>query len=396
MSKLTQFQTGRVLPIASVVTFLGFLDTYLLIPVIALYAAELGAGIGTIGLIVGLYSLTNTPANILFGRLIDRIGYRIPLLAGLIGDALSMFLYSVCRLPVHLALVRMLHGITGASIGPATMSLMADYGDRVHSGRTMSFYGISIGMATLVGYALSGTIALKLGYKAVFLFGAGLLGVGVLLSLLLPGGGRQDGVRAEMSISELLRKAGDLFRRKGLLVSYSAIFAQFFTFGSVVTLLPLYARGVGLEAFHVGMSLAAFSVVFVVLQFPSGLIADRLGKLLPVVFGLCLALAALVMLPSVNTFLSLALVLAVYGAAFGMLFPSVCALIVGHTDPEERGLATGMFHALLTAGVAIGAPVMGWAGEMVGVKSAMEISAGIMVLALMVVMLSRKHVLSRR
>ena len=396
MSKLTQFQTGRVLPIASVVTFLGFLDTYLLIPVIALYAAELGAGIGTIGLIVGLYSLTNTPANILFGRLIDRIGYRIPLLAGLIGDALSMFLYSVCRLPVHLALVRMLHGITGASIGPATMSLTADYGDRAQTGRTMSFYGISIGMATLVGYALSGTIALKLGYKAVFLFGAGLLGVGVLLSLLLPGGGRQDGVRAEMSISELLRKAGDLFRRKGLLVSYSAIFAQFFTFGSVVTLLPLYARGVGLEAFHVGMSLAAFSVVFVVLQFPSGLIADRLGKLLPVVFGLCLALAALVMLPSVNTFLSLALVMAVYGAAFGMLFPSVCALIVGHTDPEERGLATGMFHALLTAGVAIGAPVMGWAGEMVGVKSAMEMSAGIMVLALVVVMLSRKHVLSRR
>jgi len=396
MSKLTQLQTGKVLSVASVVTFLGFLDTYLLIPVMALYAAELGAGVGTIGLIIGLYSLTNTPANILFGRLIDRIGYRIPLLAGLIGDALSMFLYSVCRLPVHLALVRMLHGITGASIGPATMSLTADYSDHAQTGRTMSYYGISIGMATLVGYTLSGMIALKLGYRAVFLFGAGLLGVGVLLSLLLPGGGRRGGVRAEMSISEMLRKAGDLFRRKGLLVSYSAIFAQFFTFGSVVTLLPLYARGVGLEAFHVGMSLAAFSVVFVVLQFPSGLLADRLGKLPPVVFGLCLALVALVMLPSVNTFLSLALVMAVYGAAFGMLFPSVCALIVGHTDPEERGLATGLFHALLTAGVAIGAPVMGWVGEMVGVKLAMEMSAGIMVLALVVVMLSRKHVLSHR
>jgi hypothetical protein len=36
--------------------------------------------------------------------LIDRIGYKIPLIAGLIGDTLSMFLYSLSRLPVHLAL----------------------------------------------------------------------------------------------------------------------------------------------------------------------------------------------------------------------------------------------------------------------------------------------------
>ena len=110
MNELKQSQTRRVLPIISVVTFLGFLDTHLLIPIIALYASELGASLGIIGLIIGLYSLTNTPANILFGRLIDRIGYKVPLIAGLIGDALSMFLYSVCRLPVHLALVRVLHG----------------------------------------------------------------------------------------------------------------------------------------------------------------------------------------------------------------------------------------------------------------------------------------------
>ena len=73
-------QPGIVLPITSVVTFLGFLDTHLLIPVMALYAAELGASLGIIGLIIGLYSITNTPANILFGRLIERVGYKVPLI----------------------------------------------------------------------------------------------------------------------------------------------------------------------------------------------------------------------------------------------------------------------------------------------------------------------------
>ncbi|GAJ00731.1 unnamed protein product, partial [marine sediment metagenome] len=127
MNELRQPQPRQVLPIISIVTFLGFLDTHLVIPILALYASELGASIGVIGLIIGLYSLTNTPANILFGRLIDKIGYKLPLIFGLIGDALSMFLYSVSRLPIHLALVRVLHGTTGASIGPTTMSVIADY-----------------------------------------------------------------------------------------------------------------------------------------------------------------------------------------------------------------------------------------------------------------------------
>ena len=55
----------------------------MLIPVIALYASSLGAILGTTGLIIGLYSITNTPANMVFGRLIDRFGSRRPLVAGL-------------------------------------------------------------------------------------------------------------------------------------------------------------------------------------------------------------------------------------------------------------------------------------------------------------------------
>jgi MFS family permease len=119
----------RVIPITSIVTFLAFLDTTLLVPIISLYATELGTGVGITGLIVGLYSITNTPANILFGRLIDKIGYKIPLMAGMVGDALSMFLYALCRRPLHLALVRALHGISGGVVAPATMSVFASYQD---------------------------------------------------------------------------------------------------------------------------------------------------------------------------------------------------------------------------------------------------------------------------
>ena len=391
MNELKQLQAKRVLPLASAVTFLGLLDTTLLIPVMALYAAGLGASIGITGLIIGLYSITNTPANILFGRLIDRVGYKAPLVAGLIGDALSMFFYSLSRLPIHLALVRGLHGASGGLAGPATMSIFTD-SDETAKGRVMGIYGISLGIANLVGFGLSGIIASRLGYKALFRIGAVLLTIGVVLSLLLPGNRKKSSMAAKTPFGETLKQIKGLLRRKGLTVSYYSIFAQYFAFGGVVTLLPLYVRNLAMEAFHVGMLLAIFAIMFIILQFPSGALSDKVGRLIPGAAGLSLSIVSLVILPSVTTFPLLIATMALYGMAYGLLFPSISALIADHTIPEERGMATGLFHALLTAGVAIGAPIMGWIGEITGVELGLALSASILVLALVLALRALRHI----
>ncbi len=380
-----QSQNRRVLPITFIVTFLGFLDTHLLIPVMSLFAFELGASVGTIGLIIGLYSITNTPANILFGRLIDRVGYKVPLIAGLIGDALSMFFYSICRLPIHLALVRVFHGTSGALVGPATMSIIANYSDRARGGRAMGFYGMSLAAATLAGYGLSGVITSRLSFQALFLFGAAILAVGVIVSLLLPKSGKKVSAAGRTSFGEDLKKVKWLLLRKGLSISYISIFAQYFTFGGVVTLLPLYVRGLGMEAFHVGMLLAIFAISFIILQFPSGTLSDRAGRFLPTAAGIILCAVSLAILPSLEHFALLAAAMALYGVAYGMMFPSISALVADNTVSEERGMATGIFHALLTAGVAIGAPVIGWAGGRIGVETGLILCPGIMVLALLAI-----------
>jgi MFS family permease len=393
MDELKRPQSRRVLPITSIVTFLGFLDTFLLMPILALYACELGAGLGIIGLIIGLYSITNTPANILCGGLIDRVGYKLPLIVGLIGDALGMFFYSLCRLPIHLALVRAFHGMSGGLVGPATMSITADYSGRTEKGRAMGFYGMSIAAATLAGYVLGGVIiAPRWGYKAVFLFGAALLAIGVVPSLLLPGNKKRGTMKAKTPVGETLKQIKGLLSRKGLTISYCSIFAQYFTFGGVVTLLPIYVKNLGMEAFHVGMLLATFAIVFIVTQFPSGALSDRAGRLVPTIAGLSLGIVSLVILPSLAKFSLLASVMALYGLAYGVLFPSISALVADHTVSEERGMATGIFHALLTAGVAVGAPIMGWVGEWVGVEIGLASSAGIMVVALVVVLRALKRI----
>ena len=367
------------LPLVSAITFLGFLDSYLLIPVISLYAASLGASPGISGLIIGIYSMTNTPANVFFGRLIDRIGYKLPLVAGLVGDALSMFLYLLSRTPLHLALIRAVHGASGGLVGPATMSIFAGY-SMTTRGRMMSIYGTSLAVATLVGFSLSGIIVSRLGYGALFLFGTIILAAGAGLCLLLPGRGEHG--NAEHAPVEGFSSLTDLLRRRRLIVAYASVFAQYFTFGGVVTLLPLYIRGLGMGAFHSGMLLATFSLAFIIVQLMAGGLSDRVGRHLPAVAGIILGVFALAILPSLKTFPLLTAAMALYGAAFALLFPSISALVADHTRQHERGAATGIFHALLTAGVAVGAPVMGWVGGAVGIELGLTLTPGIMVLAL--------------
>ena len=383
MTKLKIHQAKTVFPLNFIVTFLGFLDTHLLIPIVALYAWDLGAGVGMIGLIIGLYSIANTPANILFGRVVDRVGYKKPLIIGLLGDAIAMCCYAICRLPFQLALVRLFHGISGGIVGPATMSVTAEHAAYGQKGRAMGFYGMAMGMATLVGYGLSGVMASRLGYNFIFYFGSGMLLLGVLLAVVMPKA-KAPATAMKTSLSQDLKKIGGLLRRRGLVTSYCSIFAQYFAFGGVVTLLPLYVKGLGMEVFHVGMLLATFTIVFILLQFPSGAISDRIGRLIPVTLGLGVCIVSLVVMPALGSFGLLAVIMALYGAAYALLFPSISALVADHTTLDERGRATGIFHSLLTAGVATGAPLMGWVAHFVGIELGLALCSGAAALALII------------
>jgi MFS family permease len=293
-----------------------------------------------------------------------------------------MVFYSLCRLPLHLGLVRVFHGITGAVVGPATMSAITGYATAEREGRVLSIYGMSIAAANLVGFGVSGVMFSRLGHDWLFFFGGAMLFAGAGLSSLLPAG------RGVIRVSPTQSGGGfgmvkTLVRRRGLVVAYGSIFAQYFSFGAVVTLLPRYVvDSLGMDAFHMGMLLTVFSGIFIIIQFPSGILSDRAGRRLPIITGLGLGIASLVLLPVPSVFPLLAAVMALYGLAYGLLFPSISALVADHSQPDERGIATGIFHALLTAGVAIGAPVMGWVGEVVGIRSGLTLTAVIMLLVL--------------
>jgi MFS family permease len=97
------------------------------------------------------------------------------------------------------------------------------------------------------------------------------------------------------------------------------------------------------------------------------------------------------LLPALGTLPLLFMAMALYGAAFAMLFPSMSALVVDYTSPEERGVATGIFHSLLTAGVAVGAPAMGWVAHLAGIRLGLALSSGAAAVALIIVLVTLRR-----
>jgi len=379
----------------SIVTFLGFIDTYLLIPIIALYATGLGAGVEIVGIIVGVYSITSTLTNIFGGRLIDRFGHKKPLVIGLFGDTLAMFLYTLCQLPWHLFFVRAFHGISGGLVGPATMSVSAKHATQSKKGKAMSIYGMALGTATLIGFLMSGIITSRLGFNALFYTGGILLVIGVILAFFIPSGKIHDTAK----ITNKNHTYKDMLKmvvRGQLPVCYLSILGQYFAFGGVVVLLPLRVASLGMSAFHVGILLAIFSLTFIIVQSFSGTLTDNMGRLKPIAIGLGLGIIALPLLSVSSSFLFLALTMALYGIAFGILFPSVSALLADSVTPEEYGRATGIFHALITIGVAIGAPIIGGIAAYTGVGTGIIFCIIILVPALILTLYNLRQKGSNR
>ena len=364
------------------ITFLSFVDTNMLIPVVALYATSLGAHVGIVGILVGLYSVTNFFVNLFAGRWIDRFGFKKPLIIGLLGDALAMFFYSFCKVPWHLALTRAFHGASGGLTGPATMSATGNYAQASGKAKAMSYYGIAIAAATLTGHGAGGALVTHMGYRFLFYTAAGLLCVGVIIAFFLPSYNKQAVRSNEKPMSVHIRELFSLFKRDDLSVSYCAIFDQYFSFGGVVALLPLHVASLNMEAVHVGILLIIFSIMFIFVQFLGGGTWDRTGRLKPTAIALSCIFVALIYMPFTTSFTPLAISLALYGTGYGILFPAISALLIDRAAEDEYGKVTGMFHALITAGVAIGAPVAGWIAVASTLKSGLMITPVAIVFAL--------------
>jgi MFS family permease len=372
-------------------TFLGTMDSNAMVPVIALYADSLGANLEMVGLIVAMYSIVHIPANIILGRLADKIGRRNPFIFGLSWDAFSVFLYAFATNPVGLLLVRMLHGLGGGFVGPSSMAMAARMAPKERKGRMMAKYGIALALSVIAGFAIGGMVIARFDYNVFFYLLSAILIVAVGFALVVK---EPEGFKVvKTTFRQDLRDFGALLKIKVVQASYVSIFSLYYVMGALTVLLPLHmTENLGMGITDVVLAFTTFAVLSVIVHYPSGIISDKMGPKLPAMIGLIAITFSILLVPMFDTLTFILPVMALFGIGHGFIFPSSSAMVVRGTKNDVRGLASGVFYGLLVAGVAVGAPIAGLVASLssyaVGMQSAVIVS--ILGAILLVVLLSKK------
>ena len=348
--------TGFERVIMALAGFAGILDTSFLV-IISLYALSLGASEAQAGLIAALYSMAAIPASIVAGVLVDRFGRKRMLALGLLWDSLSMTLYALASNPLQLALVRVFHALGGSLVFPAFVARSREVsGERVGLGLGLMLAPVALAIALGSGFA--GVITARLGYRASFIMVALILAVAGILALTLPSRPEERAWRGLRGVVGGIREAGSSVIA-GLWVILVLYIALGFIVGGLATSLVkagvLEEREARLVA---GISVSLSSLVATVFFIVNGLVADRFGVPLVLLYSSIAGFIGFAIAAVNPAIAGIMIGFALFGVGLAGLM-LVSTILVSNAPPRARGTSIGLQQVLNIVGIAIGAPVGG-------------------------------------
>ena len=338
---------------ARLVVLAVFLDLFVQFPTIAPYAEGLGASVALVGIVVAAYSFTNLFGNLGAGFVLDRWGRRFPIALGLAITAVAVFSYSLVQTPEQLIVVRAIHGIGAAVLAPGAFAMIGDRAPADRWGRAMGLTGALIAVAALVGPPVAGILRDRWGADAVFFVDSAVLLTTLVIFLLVA---RDDSVTGDAAGSDAGADQQRASTKPALWSAYAAAFAITVGVGALVAYLPLMLENQGVSAARTGYSFGIYAfVAMLVMASPLNRASDRFGRFGPLIVGLVGVAAGLAILGVFTEYAGVAAGMAVFGFGYGIVFPSAAALVIGATGADRRGMAFGVFYAVYSLGVVVGA-----------------------------------------
>ena len=268
------------------IALLAMFSTSLILPLIPIYAKQIGATGVVIGFSVAAYWISRIVMEIPSGFVSQRFGYYRSMAVGLglnvVGTALSAYAVN----PIQFVLARALMGIGAPLFFAVATTFVLNLFDAERRGGAMGiFQGIEFA-GTIVGSTFSGYVVSVFDFRLSFLFSAGLILIALIL-VVVPPHIRSESVRMTASSSLSLSAMREVFWNRRLLIVSSATFAEFImSTGILMTVFPLYAsEGLGFSLTSIGLLMGSRSVGFVVAMFSMGAISDRVGRKPVLLFG---------------------------------------------------------------------------------------------------------------
>lgn len=354
--------------------FIALLGIGIIIPVMPVFATELGANGLALGMIIAAFSVSRGLLQPVVGNLSDRLGRKGFLVTGLFIYGVVGLLIPQAGSIINLLLIRAFQGVGSAMIVPIGMAYMSVLAPPGQEGRYQSYLNIAIFCGIGCGPVIGGIVSDLLGFESVFYVMAALsFGAFTLVLKNMPA--QQAQVKA--SATGLLKSLQMMMQsRLTLGILLARLVTMVIMVPSMAFLPLLMTQTIEASGLQIGFVIACRTLVNALLQVPAGKVADKYNKLFLLVTG-CICLSGVIMLiPFMKTFVMFLLIYCLLGLGEAIIWPVLGAYAsIEGRKRYGHGTMMGVFSLAMSGGIMAGAMLSGFSMDVWGIEFAYFVTA---------------------
>lgn len=332
----------------------------IVVPLLPIYANDLGASGIYVGLIFGSFSFSRTVLLPYFGGLSDRKGRKPFILIGLAGYVLISAAFVMTTSVTALIVIRFFQGIASAMIMPVVQAYVGEITPKGREGYAMSLFNLSMFSSLSMGPVMGGVIhdiwSLDAAFACMGVLSA--VGMGLCILFLPPTGMEFIKDRDRKPIPWRL-----MIRDRHLFGLFSYRFVYTACIGIIWCFLPIFVQNrLSLSGASTGILVTLGVLVSGILQLPMGHLADRSNKRVMVMLGGVFSALGMALIYTAESYWDLIWAVSIFGVGGGISMPAIMALAV--ILGNEKGAMASVISIVTVAhslGMMAGSMGAGWA-----------------------------------
>ena len=310
-----------------------------------LFALELGASPALAGAVVAMFAVVPMMLSVTAGRLIDRVGPRRPVRAGLAlltGAALLPFLFPALG---TLVVSSMLLGVSFMLLHIGMNSVIGAHGRPEQRAINFSWLALSFSVSNSTGPLVAGYAIQGFGHAVAFAVLAVFPAIGLALLAVrrkplprphhVPAGG-------ERRLLDLLRVPG--LQRTFIISGMLATGWDLYGF-----LMPLYGTQLGLAPAKIGIIMSTFAIATLVVRLALQVLIRRVRQWLLIAGSMSIAASSYLLFPFVSTVPLLIALSFVLGIGMGCSQPVIMSLLYEASPAGRQSEAVGVRTTMINA-----------------------------------------------
>lgn len=374
--------------------FIAFLGIGIIVPIMPVFASDLGAGGLALGMIIAAFSLTRGILLPIVGNLSDKLGRKNFLASGLFIYGLVGLLIPLAGSVEQLITIRSFHGVGSAMIVPIAMAYLSILAPAGQEGRYMSYLNIAIFCGIGCGPIIGGLIYDAFDFAAVFHLMAIMSFLALVLVLCYMPPHVPAATKRLPGIFESFRSMASNIKTSGILIArFGTMIVMVPTMAFLPLIMSSWQDTTGLQ---IGIVIAGRTLVNALLQVPFGKLSDKTRKLPILVISSTSLALTIFWIPWMDSFFTMFILYLFIGAEEA----AVWAVLGAYASIEAKqhyghGTMMGVFSLAMSIGVFTGAVLSGITMDIWGTVAAYAVaSSGVLASTLIAMVMIYRYDIS--